>query len=917
MQTFLAKLRTLFAPHQDDREFSEEIQTHVDLLPDRYIRQGMSPQEAATAAHRQFGNTPLHRQHRRDLRSFLAFATLARDLRFAARQLQRNPLITLIAIASLALGIGANTAIFSVAKRVLFDTLPVHNPKELRVLTWTTNPPSGPASSHQQPVPPVWGDISSTPAGGFESNAFSYPIYQALLQQSTAFQSLIAFKDLSLNATVDGAPQLVSAELLSGNAFDSLGLRPTLGRVFTPADDAAPGAGPVAVIADSYWAEQFARSPSAIGKIISLNGISFTIVGIAPAPFAGLDTANPTRIFVPITMQPLIAPRLLHGNVSLLDNPQSWWIQIIARLRPNVSESQAQAQLDVALRQAALPAATYAGSMETFHLQFQSGARGQDNLQGELAKPSWILLALSGLVLLLACVNLANLLLARAASRQREMSTRLALGARRSHILRQMLTESLLLSTLGGAAGLVLSYLGRNAIPSMIADPTQSAALRAAFDWQVLAFTAAVSFVTGILFGLIPAWQATRTNLTSAMKDSNQTTAARSRLNLGKGLVVFQIALSTILLVGAALFVRTLLNLNNTPLGFRADHLLLFRLNPPRTRYTDARMNALYRQLQEKLAAIPGVRSVSFSVIAVMGDGHSGSTFHHPGSPGQPIRVQTNRVGGDFFATMGIPILQGRSFHSTDTPKSPIVAVINRTLAQQFFPNQNPIGQIFEADPDEATGPIQIIGVAADTRYADLRTPTPPTFYLSDDQGLEAGRIVAEIRTQADPAGILAQVRAVVAFFDRDLPLIDVRTMQEQITSTLSNERIFAQLTAAFGLLALILACIGIYGIMAYTVSRRTSEIGIRMALGAQANQVLTLILREVSWMAIAGTAFGICVALWLSRFIQSMLYGLQSWDPITLASVAAILILIALLAGYGPARRASKVNPTQALRHD
>jgi predicted permease len=915
MPAFLQKLRTLFTPHRDDSEFSDEIQSHIQLLADRFEAQGMTPQQAAQAARRQFGNTTLLHQHRRELSSFLALANLARDLRFAVRQLHRNPLLTLVAIVSLALGIGANTAIFSIAKRVLFDALPVHNPKELRVLTWTTSPPSGSTSSHQQPVPPVWGDIYSTTAGGVESHAFSYPVYQALLQQSSAFQSLIAFKDISITATIDGAPQLVSAELLSGNAFASLGLQPALGRALAPADDAAPGAGPVAVISDSYWAQQFGRSPTVVGKSISLNGIPFTIVGIAPAPFSGLDTAIPTRIFVPITMQPLIAPRAQRGTVSLLDNPQSWWVQIIARLRPGVSESQAQAQLDVALRQAAQPAATYAGSLETFHLQFQSGIRGQDNLQGELAKPSWILLALSGLVLLLACVNLANLLLARATSRQREMSTRLALGARRSHILRQMLTESLLLSALGGAAGLALGYLGRNAIPSMIADPAQAAAIHASFDWQVLAFTAAISLATGILFGLIPAWQATRTNLTSAIKDSTQTTSARSRLSLGKGLVIFQIALSTILLLGAALFVRTLINLSNTPLGFRADHLLLFRLDP--RRYTDTKMNALYRQLEEKLAAIPGVRSVSFSTIAIIGDGHSGSTFHLPGSPDQPARVQANTVGPNFFSTMGIPILQGRSFTTHDTSTSPIVAVINRALAQQFFPNRNPIGQTFEADYDEATSPVEIIGIAADTRYADLRSPTPPTFYLSYNQHLQAGRVVVEIRTAADPGSILAETRAVLASIDPGLPLIDVRTMTEQIASTTSSERIFAQLTSAFGILALILACIGIYGIMAYTVSRRTSEIGIRMALGAQANQVLKMILREVSWLAIAGVALGIAAALWLARFIAAMLYGLAPSDPATLLSVAAILILISLFAGLVPARRAARINPTHALRHD
>jgi predicted permease len=915
--SFHAKLRSLFAHQQDDSEFTNEVEIHLQLLTTRFIQHGMSPEEASAAARRQFGNPALLHQRRREMSSFLSLANLGRDLRFAARQLYRNPLLTIIAIVSLALGIGANTAIFSVAKRVLFDTLPVKNPNELRLLTWT----SGPTPDRAQPVPPIWGDISSSPNGGYVSNVFSYPIYEALRQQFGAFQSLSAFKDVSMTATVDGTPNLIAAEMLTGNAFDLLGITPILGRFLNASDDAVPGSGPVAVITDAFWSRHFGRSPSAVGKTISLNGVSVTLIGVTPASFTGLQMGSPVEIFVPLTMQPLLVPRSQHGDVSLLNNPQSWWIQIIARLRPDLpeaqAESQAQAQLDAVLRAAALPVATSPKSMESFHLKLEPGDRGQDSLQGAFAQPSYILLALSGLVLLLACVNLANLLLARAASRQREMSTRLALGAHRSHILRQLLTESLLLSTLGGAAGLALGYLGRNLIPNMLANPLQAASMRSDFDWQILAFTAAVSICTGILFGLVPAWQATRVEVSSALKDASHATSSRSGLRLGKGLVVFQIALSTILLIGAALFMRTLVNLNRTPLGFNAGHMLLFQLNPPRARYNDAQSVALYRQLEEKLAAIPGVRSISLSNIAVIGDGHSGDSFHISGTSDKPARVQANGVSTDFFTTMGIPILGGRSFTAQDTSTSPVVAVINNTLARQFFPNQNPIGRTFETDTDEVAGSIQIIGIAADTRYAALRTPTPPTFYLSYRQTLEPSRMVVEIRTWAEPGSVLTQCRAAVTSLDRDLPLIDVRTMTEQIATTISGERIFAQLTTAFGILALILACIGIYGIMAYTVARRTSEIGIRMALGAQTAQVLSMILREVSWMAIEGVTLGIGAALWLARFISAMLYGLKPSDPLTLASVATLLILIALLAGFGPARRASRINPTQALRHD
>jgi predicted permease len=386
---------------------------------------------------------------------------------------------------------------------------------------------------------------------------------------------------------------------------------------------------------------------------------------------------------------------------------------------------------------------------------------------------------------------------------------------------------------------------------------------------------------------------------------------------LGKGLVVLQVALSTILLMGAGLFVRTLVNLSHTPLGFRADHILLFKVNPPRTRYTDEQMVALYRQLEEKFAAIPGVRSVSLSNIALIGDGHSGSSFHVSGRPvrDKEDRVQTNSVGADFFQTMGIPILQGRGFTVHDNSRSPKVALVNRALARQFFPRENPIGQTFEYE--DAGGPVQIAGIVADTRYADLRSETPPTFYVPYQQRTRSSRMMAEIHTAMEPFSVLNQVRTAVESLDRDLPLIEVRTQEQQIQASLSSERIFAQLTSGFGLLALALASIGIYGLMAYTVARRTGEIGIRIALGARVEQVLAGVLREALWMALAGVTLGIGASLWLARFIGTMLYGLKAADPITAGGTAVLLIGITLLAGIGPARRASRVDPLGALRHE
>ncbi|HEX4019875.1 MAG TPA: ABC transporter permease [Acidobacteriaceae bacterium] len=913
LRVFAAKLQGLFGQPKADGEFDEEVREHLQLLTDRFLHQGMSYPEAAAAARRQFGNTTVLQQKQREMRTPQMLATVGRDLRYGVRQLRRNPLFTLIAILSLVLGIGANTAIFTVAKKVLFDTLPVQKPQELRMLTWV--------SGHERLVPPVWGDVGATKDGGLTSNAFSYPVLEELRKRTNVVADLIAFKDLyQATATVDGQAELVNAEMVSGNAFQALGVKPILGRPLMPADDAGPGKGPVAVISEGYWAERFGRSKSVLGKTILVNGIPITIVGVSPARFTSLKMGSAAQIFVPLTMQPLLAPRAQEGTTSLLDNPQSWWVLILARLRPDVPEAQAQAALDVALRQAAmatLPKAANTSQFNQFHLKLEPGDRGLDYLKGDFAESSYVLLALAGLVLLLACVNLANLLLARAASREREMSTRMALGAGRMRILRQMLTESLLLSGLGGAGGLALGYLGRNVIPRLLENSWSADTLRLDFDWRVVAFTVGISLATGIFFGIAPAWQAMRSEGNTALKEANHGTVAQRTMWLGKGLVVFQIALSTILLIGAGLFVRTLVNLSHTPLGFRADHILLFELNPPRTRYTDAQMVQLYRQLEEKIVAIAGVRSVSMSDIAIVGDGYSGSTFHVSGRPvhkDEP-RVQLNLVGEDFFQTMGIAVLQGRGFNAQDTATSPKVAVINRTLARKYFPNENPIGQTFVSE--DATGLVQVVGITADTRYANLRSETPPLFYMPYEQTMDAGRMVVEVRTAAGPGSVLSQVRAAVASLDRDLPLIGVRTMTEQIQASMSGERVFAQLTSGFGLLALVLAIIGIYGIMAYTVARRTNEIGIRMALGARAEQVLGMVLREALWMAIVGVVLGVGVAVWLARLVSAMLYGLKPSDPLTLAGAAVLLLCIALLAAFGPARQASRVDPMRALRHE
>jgi predicted permease len=913
VRIFAAKLQGLFSRGNVNREFDDEVQAHLQMLTERYLRQGLPPEQARQAARRQFGNSSLLEEQLRGARSFLSLSACRRDVLFGARQLARNPLFTAIAICSLALGIGANTAIFSAAKRVLLDTLPVSNPSELRMLTWV--------SGHEQPVPPVWGDVWSTDSG-LASNAFSYPVFDAMRKQTGVFRDLIAFKDIKMTASVDGQAELIGGEMVSGSAFDALGVKPILGRPLNSVDDAGPGKGPVAVISEGYWSTRFGRSPSVLGKSIALNGVPFTIVGVAPARFTGLQMSSAAQIFVPLTMQPVLAPRaqlIGSGDASLLNNGQSWWIQILARLQPDVPEARTQTALNLVLRATAMDALPKAKGMDQFHLQLEPGDRGLDDLRERFANPSYVLLALAGLVLLLACVNLANLLLARGESRQREMSTRLALGAGRAQILRQVLTESLLLSSLGGLAGVGLGFLGRNAIPSLLGHSWSGSAITVRFDWQVLAFAAGISMATGLVFGIFPAWQAMHVNVNASLKGSGNTTVGRNKVWLGKGLVIAQIALSTILLVGAGLFVRTLINLSKTPLGFRTDHMLLFELNPPRTRYSDTQMVLLYRSLEAQISAIPGVRSVSMSNIAIIGDGHSGTTFHLSGHPvpAKEERVQINSVGTEYFSTMGIPVLYGRAFNLRDTATSPTVAVINHALARKYFPNQNPIGATFEADADDANGPIQIVGVAADTRYADLRAETPPLFYLPYQQVPRGGHMVFEVRAAAEPGSILSQVRAAIESQDRDLPMIDVRTMADQVAATLSTERIFANLTAGFGLLALLLASIGIYGIMAYTVSRRNTEIGLRMALGEQPAAVVWRVMREALGMLAVGLVAGIGCSLALSRFVAAQLFGVQALDAWTYVAAMVLLTGVALVASFVPARRASAIDPLSTLRYE
>jgi predicted permease len=686
-----------------------------------------------------------------------------------------------------------------------------------------------------------------------------------------------------------------------------------LGRQMTP----CRASGAVAVISDSFWQRQFDRSPSVIGKVVDVNLTPITIIGVAPHGFAGASHVHTSQdLFLPFSMQPVIFPQ---KSGSLLSDADIWWIQVMGRLQPGISDEQARASLAVSLNQAVQSTMTVPTGRSVPPLLLLPGGRGWNYAAQELEHPMPFLLALAGLVLLLACVNVTNLLLARSSSRNREISVRLALGASNKRVVRQMLTESLCLSTLGELAGLVLGYLGRNILPRLLSSSWGPATLSTRFDWRVFAFTLVISALTGLCFGAGPAWQATRTSMNAGLKNGGTKVTRRRGGIAGKILVVLQVSLCMLLLVCAGLLVRTLANLNTLDPGFNKRGLLLFEIEPPAQRYPAPKNIEVLHRVEDKVASLSGVESVTLSREALLAQSTSESDFLLKGRPriaGQKKYVPFNSVGQSFFTTMGIPILYGRSFDLRDSSSSSGVAVINRALAQKEFPGTNPIGAFFRME--EGGEQFEIVGVCADAKYAWIRADESPTFYVLYTQQRDAsGSMTFEVRTKGNPRDFAGAIRGVVESVDRDLPLIEVRTQEEQINAALAPERSFATVTSGFGILALVLACIGVYGVMAAAVSRRVNEIGVCMALGARADQVLRMILGEAIGLALAGVGGGLCTALLVTRLLNSMLFGLKPTDLPTLVSAGLLLSIVAILASLGPALRASSIQPVQALRHE
>jgi predicted permease len=909
-------------------EMEAELQDHLANLTDDLMRAGLSRDEAVRQARLALGSLLTHKEDMRVSYGLRWWDEIGSDVRYGLRMLRKSTGFTAIAAISLALAIGANTAIFSVTKQLLFERLAVPHADNLRLLGWT-------ASQSHSVVHNIWGSWDALPGGIGSSTSFAYPIFRQLAADNRVLDDVFAFKEAGINANLHGQAVRLQMEMVSGNYYHALGVQPVLGRPIQPSDDAASGSGPVAVISYGLWEREFGKLPSVIGQTIHVNGIPLTIIGVNPTEFTGAKNVQQSPdLFLPLTMQPQVWPINMRGDSASARNAPYgdalssfgyWWVNIMGRAKPGVSDGAAQTALNGELQaivRGIMPIKAGEGIPE---LRLLDGSHGLFEQQKIFAKPMAVLMTFVGFVLLLACANVANLLLARGARRRREVTVRLALGAGRFRVLRQMLIESLMLASLGGIGGLFAGYLGSILIPKMTENSWERTEFHVHFDWKIFAFTAGITLLTGLLFGLAPALEAARADFATGLKEGSQTTTRRRKGTTSKGLVAFQIALSTLLVIGAGLFLRTLRDLKSVDVGFRTDHLLLADINPSRRDYPSGKDIDLHRRLEPAFASIPGVKSVSAASVAYIAEDQEIGNFivegeHVKDDAGQGEYY--NIVGTDFFRTMEVPILAGRSFDARDTATSPKVGVINQALAHERFGDQNPIGKRFAKEWDE-TGHkpaawIEIVGVCGDTHYWDLRTPPPPQYFVPFVQEHQIGTMTFAIRTSIEPMAVAPALRHALQQIDRNLPANNnLRTQEQQIQAATQQERIFVTLTSGFGVLALLLASVGIYGIMAYSVAQRKNEIGIRLAMGAQRRQMRTMVLRESTLLSLGGVAAGIAVALLLTRSVSSMLYGVPSYDPLTVCTGALLLLAIALAASWIPATRAAGVEPIKALRHE
>jgi predicted permease len=853
--------------------------------------------------------------------------TLLQDLRYGMRMLLKQKSITAIAVLSLALGIGANTALFSIVDAMLLKLLPVKEPGRL-VLFQSLVGKDFSYGSYS-------GSTRTDPATGLIVGT-SFPIqsYQRMHEMQSnqsALSDLFAFGNVSLNILADGQADVVTGQVVTGNYHKGLGVLPMFGRLLTEDDDQA-AATPVAVLSYRYWQKRFGNDAAVVGKQINLNNRAFTIVGVTPPGFDGAGQVGSTQdVTIPIAMEPQLNT---DPKRSRLYGAGQWWLRMMGRLQPGATREQAQAQLENVFQQSVVEqrAARNTQSLaqggnavspldpkDYPRLSLISGSQGEMNSRAYYASSLYLLLGVVGTVLLIACANVANLLLSRASARQKEIGLRLALGATRWRLMRQLLTESVLLAGVGGALGLVFALWIKNGL--LAVGDWGPKALEPKLDWRVLTFTMALSLLTGIIFGLAPAWRATKVDLTPTLKDSGRSSSVASRSLLSRSLVVMQVALSLLLMVGAGLFVRTLLNLQRVDPGFNTKNLLLFSVSPGLIGYKDERLIQLYAQMTERLEALPGAPKVTFANVTLLAQSTNSSSFYlrsavtaAPDAEGRikPTGNSNILYGRDnLIETLEIPLQAGRTFNRQDDDRAPRVAVVNQTF----------VGKRFTLDPKKPDE-IEIVGLVKDAKYATQREETRPTIYMPWRQTpVVMSGANFFLRTTGDPTALVAAVQQTVREIDQTLPITNVKTQAERANETLQMERLFAKLVTLFGLLAQQLASIGLFGVLAYAVSQRTHEIGIRMALGASQTEVLKMILKQGMALTLIGVVLGLVGAYVLTKYLESwmqlsrMLYGVKATDPMIYGVIAVLLTVVALIACYIPARRATKVDPMIALR--
>jgi predicted permease len=842
---------------------------------------------------------------------------LLKDLRYAVRQLRRTPGIAIVVALSLALGIGANTAIFSAIEAVVLRPLPVKNPQELFMLRWSSR--SYPSRFLQSLEGSGGRSVGPDGAVINESRSFSYSAFEYIREHadvsSTTFG--IAGNNLSLNVGLSGRAESANATGVSGNFFEGMGVPAFMGRTILPEDD-QEGVPSIAVVSFAFWQTKLGGDPSIIGKTMIANGRPVTIVGVTPRSFHGLQPGTISDLWIPLHQYSAKEAELGNTNngVPFLKDPKTWWIQIGSRLNPS-AESAARAQLNGLFQQSLGLAANEVPDDALPKLDVFSLSHGLDNLRSQFSSSLFLLMSVVGLVLLIACGNVAGLLLARASARHREIAVRLSLGANRSRLIRQLLTESVLLAMIGGAAGLVVAAWGDSVLLSLLSSGRSPLSVEFSVNFPVLLFTITISIMSGILFGLAPAIRATRLEPVAGLKQGAGS-SSKATFTSGKILVTAQIALCVMIVTGSGLFLRTLQKLHVVDIGFSRDHLLLFTVRPGLNGYKDERLSGYYRELQHRLQALPGVQAASFASRPPIGGGtgRSGGFIEGYTEPDKPIEFFRHQIGPDYFKALGVPIVLGRAIGEQDVKNGAKVAVINEKLVDTYFHGDNPLGHVINFGSAKAPNSFEIVGVAKDVKYSQIRNEAPPTVYFSYQQFLSIPNgMTFEVRTAGNSSAIVEPIRKEALALDRTVPLIDVKSQSEVIDQAIFLERTIASLTSAFGTLALLLACVGLYGTMSYTIARRTREIGIRMALGAKREDILVGVLRETMVVLFAGVAIGLPLTFAATRMVADQLYGLTAHDvPTTLVAVIAISG-VTFIAGFIPARRASDVSPIVALR--